>query len=143
MGTLENVERLEDDEVDDGLTLVRQLADETLVAVVEMLRELELLYLVKAEVEAPALEEVLMELRQFPDTTELALEATGRPLRELRGDSSRFPDKRSRVDAGLFDIAKAGDLIGRLAGGSPRPRRVLFQAKELSSGFDKGRLTGG
>lgn len=83
---------LEDDEVDDGLTLVRQLADETLVAVVEMLRELELLYLVKAEVEVPALEEVLMELRQFPDTTELALEAEGRPLRELRGDSSRLSD---------------------------------------------------
>jgi len=93
LGTLENAERLEDDEVDDGLTLVRQLADETLVAVVEMLRELELLYLVKAEVEVPALEVVLMELRQFPDTTELALEATGRPLRELRGDSSRLSAK--------------------------------------------------
>lgn len=135
---------MEDDEVDDdGLTLVRQLADETLVAVVEMLRELELLYLVKAEVEVPALEVVLMELRQFPDTTELALEATGRPLRELRGDSSRLSAKRSRVDAGLFDIAKVGDLIGRLAGGSPRPRRPLFQAREGSSGFGKGGTTGG
>lgn len=80
---------VEDEYVDEGLTLVRQLAEDTLVAVVEMLRALELLYLVKAEVEVPALEDVLIELRQFDDTIELALEAVGRPLRELLGETAR------------------------------------------------------
>lgn len=66
-----------------GLTLVRQLVEETLVAVVDMLRVLELLKRVKAEVDVPALDVVLIELRQLDDTTELALETTGRPLRVL------------------------------------------------------------
>lgn len=68
---------------------MRQLAEDTLVAVVEMLLALELLYRVKAEVEVPALEEVLMELRQFEETTELALDPIGRPLRVLFGDTAR------------------------------------------------------
>jgi len=71
------------------LTLVRQLVEDTLVAVVEMLRELLLLYRVKAEVDVPALEVVLIELRQLPDTIELALDATGRPLRVLFGEIAR------------------------------------------------------
>jgi len=47
---------------------------------------------VKAEVEVPALEVVLVELRQFPEAMEQALEATGRPERSLRvllGDAPR------------------------------------------------------
>lgn len=38
----------------------------------------------KADVEVPALEVVLMELRQFDEAIELALEAKGRPERTLR-----------------------------------------------------------
>jgi len=47
---------------------------------------------VKAEVEVPALEVVLVELRQFPEAMEQVLEATGRPERPLRvllGDAPR------------------------------------------------------
>jgi len=68
---------------------VRQLVDDTLVAVVDMLRALELLYRVKADVDVPALDVVLMELRQLLDTMELALDATGRPLRVLLGETAR------------------------------------------------------
>lgn len=77
--------------VEAGFTPVRQLLDDTLVAVVEMLRALELLYRVKADVEVPALEVVLIELRQLLDTTELALDARGRPLRVLLGEIARSP----------------------------------------------------
>lgn len=73
---------------------MRQLVADTLVAVVETLRKLELLYRVNAEVEVPALDAVDTELRQFPETIELALEATGRPLRTLFGEMAR-PDRRS------------------------------------------------
>jgi hypothetical protein len=73
----------------EDLTLVRQLVEDTLVAAVETLRVLELLYRVKAEVEVPALDVVLIELRQFPETIELALEATGRVLRMLLGETPR------------------------------------------------------
>jgi hypothetical protein len=69
---------------------VRQLVEDTLVAVVETLRKLELLYRVKAEVEVPALDVVLIELRQFPETIELALDATGRALRVLLGETPRL-----------------------------------------------------
>lgn len=78
-----------DDAIDDGFTLVLQLAPETLVAVVEMLRVLELLYRVKAEVEVPALEVVLMELRQLLEAMEEALEPNCFPLRVLLGDMAR------------------------------------------------------
>jgi len=48
---------------------------------------------VKAEVEVPALEDVLVELRQFPEAMEQqVLEAKGRPERPLRvllGDAPR------------------------------------------------------
>lgn len=77
------------DAIDDGLTPVLQLPPETLVAVVEMLRVLELLYRVKAEVEAPALDVVLIELRQLLDAMEEALEPSGRPLRVLLGEMAR------------------------------------------------------
>jgi len=83
--------------VEEGLTLVRQLADETLVAVVDTLLALELLYRVKADVEVPALEDVLIELRQFDDTTEEALDPIGRPLRVLFGETART-DGRSWKD---------------------------------------------
>lgn len=68
---------------------MRQLVEETLVAVVDILRELELLYRVNAEVDVPALEVVLIELRQLVETIELALDATGRPLRVLLGEMAR------------------------------------------------------
>ena len=79
------------DEMEGCLTLVvLQLVLDTLVAVVETLRMLELLYRVNADVDVPALEVVLIELRQFPDTIELALEATGpRPLLVLLGGIAR------------------------------------------------------
>jgi len=73
-----------------GLTpLVRQLLAEVLVAVVETLRALALLYRVNADVDVPALDVVLMELRQLPDTIELALDPTGRPLRTELGEIAR------------------------------------------------------
>lgn len=53
----------------------------------------------KAEVDVPALEVVLIELRQFVEIMELALEATGRPLLVLLGEiarSERLSGKRSR-----------------------------------------------
>ena len=77
---------------------MRQLFDETLVAAVDTLRILELLYRVKAELDMLAF--VLIELRQLLDTTELALEASGRPLRVLFGDiarSERLSSQRSRL----------------------------------------------
>jgi len=44
---------------------------------------------VKAEVELPALEVVLMELRQLLDVIEEALEPGGRPLLVLLGEMAR------------------------------------------------------
>lgn len=64
--------------------VVRQLVADTLVAVVETLRTLELLYRVNPEVDVTALDMVLVELRQL-----LALEATGRPLYALLGELAR------------------------------------------------------
>lgn len=75
------------------MPLVRQLLAETLVAVVETLRALALLYRVNADVDVPALDVVLIELRQLPDTIELALDATGRPLRTELGDTARSERK--------------------------------------------------
>lgn len=67
------------------------------MAVVDTLLALELLYLVNADVEVPALELVavlLIELRQFEEITELALEPTVPPgrmlLRVLFGDVARL-----------------------------------------------------
>jgi hypothetical protein len=77
--------------------LVRQLPEETLVAVVDTLRALELLYLVNADVDVPALDVVLIELLQLPEAIELALDATGRPLRVLLGDIARL-GRRSGED---------------------------------------------
>jgi len=57
----------------------RQLVPEMLVAVVDTLLVLELLYRVNALVDVAALEVVLIELRQLLEAMELALEATGRP----------------------------------------------------------------
>jgi hypothetical protein len=65
------------------------------VAIVDTLLALELLYLVNADVEVPALEVVavlLIELRQLEEITELALEPTaalGRMLPVLFGDVAR------------------------------------------------------
>jgi hypothetical protein len=71
---------------------VLQLAEETLVAVVDIL-VLELLYRVNCD--------VLIELRQFEDTIELALDPTGRPLRVLFGEIVR----------GTFGGLYPGDLF--------------------------------
>jgi len=76
----------EEECVDGGFVL--QLAEEALVAVVDIL-VLELLYRVNCDVD-----DVLIELRQFEDMTELALDPTSRPLRVLFGEIARgaFPD---------------------------------------------------
>jgi len=126
---------------------VRQLAEETLVAVVEMLRALELLYLVNAEVDVPALLDVLIELRQFDDTTELALDPIGRPLRVLFGDTARTEgfDRWSHCSGGaggLVESAYPGDRLGVFTGrereaegieeGASRARRPRLQVEEAS-----------
>lgn len=96
---------------------MRQLVDDTLVAVVETLRTLELLYRVKADVEVPALDVVLTELRQLLETMELALDATGRPLRVLLlGEIARSLRRsvyaqRSALASGLRDDTRARDLL--------------------------------
>ena len=79
-----------------GFPGLRQLDADTLVAVVDTLCTLELLNLVNADVELPALDVVDIELRQLLDIIELALDATGRPLRTLPGDTGRC-DTRSRL----------------------------------------------
>ena len=89
--------------------------EDTLVAAVETLRVLELLYRVKADVEVPALDVVLTELRQFLETIELALDATGRVLRMLLGEIPRLyrlsvNAPRSR-DSGLGDLSSKDLLL--------------------------------
>jgi len=67
-----------------GLFVLRQLLpDETLVAIVE---KLPLLYRVNADVEVDALDVD----RQLSEAIELALDASGRPLRVLVGDAPRL-----------------------------------------------------
>lgn len=117
---------------------MRQLVEDTLVAVVEMLRELLLLYRVKAEVDVPALEVVLMELRQLLDTIELALDATGRPLRVLFGEIARsdrlsgYP-QWSAFASGLRDDLCARDLLLAFVGGiGALARRPRFHVDPLS-----------
>lgn len=84
----------------------------------------------KAEVEVPALDVVLIELRQFPEATELALEATGRPERPLRvllGETPRselFSPNAHVLKLELFDGMLPKDL---LEVGDTRPRRPLVQ----------------
>lgn len=73
----------------DDEDLVRQLELERLVAAVATLLALVLLYFVNAEVDVAALEVVDVELRQL-ECIELALEATGRPLLALPGESARL-----------------------------------------------------
>jgi hypothetical protein len=68
------------------LTGVRQLAEDTLVAAVDTLRALELLYQVRAEVDVAALEVVLVELRHL-----LALDGSDRSLRVLVDGTPWFP----------------------------------------------------
>jgi hypothetical protein len=77
---------------------VLQLEADTLVAAVDTLLELELLYRVNADVDAIALEAVDdVELRQLLDVIELALDANGRP--EEPGDIARG------------DLARRGDTV--------------------------------
>jgi hypothetical protein len=115
---------------------VRQLgADETLVAVVDILRVLELLYLVNADVDVVALDVVLIELRQLLEAIELALEARGRPLRVLLGETARG-DRRSEY---THCSTMAGELTDvELSCGFRLytlflTRRPLPQVAELSS----------
>lgn len=143
------VEEVVEGAIEGGLLLVRQLVEETEVAVVEIDRVLELLYRVKAEVDVPALEVVLIELRQLPETIELALDATGRPLRVLLGDTARS----ERLSAAYIQESKGG-LVEVEAGCpllAPAPpdgtggaggarvalaRRPLLQVDEPSSDLD-------
>lgn len=92
------------------LTLVRQLVADMLVAAVDILRVLELLYRVNADVEA--LDMVLAEERQLLDATELAPEARGRPLRELLGEIFRPDGTELRIELSL----------GAVRALRPRPR---------------------
>jgi len=85
--------------MDEVLTLVRQLVADMLVAAVDILRVLELLYRVNADVEA--LDMVLAEERQLLDATELAPEARGRPLRELLGEIFRPDGTELRIELSL------------------------------------------
>lgn len=84
--------------------LARQLLAETLVAVVETLRTLALLYRVNADVDVPALDVVLVELRQLPDNMEDALEATAWFRIELTDPArSESCPQWSREGCGLRD----------------------------------------
>lgn len=92
-------------DADDCLDLdvcVRQLWPDALVAVVDTLRALLLLYLVNAEDDVATLEFETVELRQLFDAVELALEATttvGRePLRAVLGDNARGDLARDAAD---------------------------------------------
>ena len=96
--------------MDEVLTLVRQLVADMLVAAVDILRVLELLYRVNADVEA--LDMVLAEERQLLDATELAPEARGRPLRELLGEIFRPDGTALRIELSL----------GAVRALRPRPR---------------------
>jgi len=85
------------------------------VAVVDILRVLELLYRVNADVEVLALDVVLIELRQFD--TELVLDPAGRPLRVLFGEIARS-ERRSwwyaHGSCGTFGLVEGmypGDLL--------------------------------
>lgn len=133
---------MEDEEEWGHLPPVRQEVDDTLVAVVEILLLLELLKRVKAEVDVPALEVVLIELRQFPETMELALEATGRPeLRVLLGETPRSgrlsPKAHVSKELGLVDRLKTGDFPVDFMGlGEPLARRPLVQVEDVSSALE-------
>jgi hypothetical protein len=85
---------------------------------------------VKAEVEVPALEVVLIELRQFLEATELALEATGRPERPLRVLLGEIP--RSELFSPNAQVLKLELVDGMLPkdlleDGDTRPWRPLVQ----------------
>lgn len=101
--------------------LLRQLPEDRLVAAVDTLRELALLYFVNAEDDVPAL---AIELRQlFDDAMELALDASGRPLRVLEGETPRLlAGETLRLLAGetaRWDRASALD--------TPRRSRLLTE----------------
>ena len=81
-----DAETTPDDAIDDGLTPVLQLPPETLVAVVEMLRVLELLYRVKALELPDAL--LLIELRQMLDVVDADM--TDAALTDAAGDTPRW-----------------------------------------------------
>jgi len=87
----------------DDLLGARQLDEETLVAAVDTLRALELLYLVKADVEVIALEVVDIELRQLLEYVELGIEGIGRPTLAPTGEISLPATHRSMLAWGLDD----------------------------------------
>jgi hypothetical protein len=126
--------------------LVRQLAAETLVAMVETLRALALLYRVNADVDVPALDVVLTELRQLPDTIELALDPTGRPLRTELGEVARS-DRRcasqwSLSGSGLRDelyVSRSRRMPGSMVPVTGiRARRPRGQSSEGALGTEGG-----
>jgi len=147
--------------VDGGLTPVLQLPEETLVAMVDTLRVLELLYRVNADVEVLALDVVLIELRQFAETTELALDPAGRPLRVLFGEIARRSWWYAHGSCGAFGLVEGmypGDLLiclgvpgvlddeGRTGVGASRPMRTLdtlLAVVAITWEGDKSRGAGG
>jgi hypothetical protein len=127
--------------------VVRQLVADTLVAVVDTLRTLALLYRVNADVDVPALEVVLVELRQLPDTIELALDPIGRPLRTEFGDVARSECKSasqwSLPGCGLRDelyVSRSRRVAGSKppAGTGSRARRPRGRSSADALGADGG-----
>jgi len=103
LGRLPRGYPVDEEDVEEGLTLVRQFSEETLVAVVDMLLVLELLYRVKADVEVAPLEDVLVELE---DTTELALDPIKRLLRVLFGETAWYRSACGGLSEKMFEPGK-------------------------------------
>jgi len=120
--------------------LARQLLAETLVAVVETLRTLALLYRVNADVDVPALDVVLVELRQLPDNMEDALELTAWLRIELTDPArSESCPQWSREGFGLRDdvyTLRPCELPTVDTGG--RTRRPRGQSSTGALGCDGG-----
>jgi hypothetical protein len=76
---------------------------------------LELLYRVNAEVDVAALDDII-ELRQLPEVVELALEASGRPLRVLAGETARLSSRMYRSGLGDALVRPAKLLVSKPAG---------------------------
>jgi len=118
---------VDEEDVEEGLTLVRQFSEERLVPVVDTLLMLELLYRVEADVEVAPLEDVLVELE---DTTELALDPIKRPLRVLFGETAWY-----RSACGELAISKKVFESGkRLGGGGDKTRVCRGREAEEDAG---------
>lgn len=105
------------------------------MAAVDTLRVLLLLYLVNAEVDVPALEAVLVELRQLLEAIELELDASGRPLLVLLGDTARSELPSPVIYEGKGERPPVLELFVERGGERSRPRRPL-RHDEASSALE-------